>query len=816
MVIALSCRQQLYPFYSVYPLKPRRAEIMNLFKIAENLLISSSPKPWKLQKPIVIQFPVNDICNCRCQMCNIWQQKFDYQITPSELEKALSNPLFSEVISVGVNGGEPTLRKDLPDLVDILFQKLPKLSGISLITNSLNASQVIERITEIGQVIKSYNGNLDVMVSLDGVGEVHDKVRGRKGNFENAVKVIDFIQNNELVSSCRLGCTVIKENIYDVDDLLEFALSKNIYIKYRLGIPHQRLYSKHVVEPFDLTFEEKYHFAVFLENLIRFYEESESQVFFYQSLIGQLIYQKARSAGCDWQHRGATLSARGELLYCAVESKTLGSAISEDAERLYFDNSQHLTEIVKNKCDTCAHDYVGLPPTKVLLKNYAKKISSRLGLSKQGIKENKIIKPLIFLRQKLNFNRRMAAYGLNPSNTSQSNPVLQFPTNSTNKRKILICGWYGTETLGDKAILGGVINALSKSLETMEIHLASLEPYISQMTIHQMPELEGCELHPIPEAIQIASSMDLVVFGGGPLMALSQLSDMIAIFQQALEAKVPTLIAGCGVGPLGASFYNDAIKLLLTQASHRIYRDQKSKQIAQTLGIDVTLDQIAEDPAFTWLQNVGANDSEPKVATPEHKTLILGLRDWPYHEYAYYMSLAEAESLKNRFEAEVIKALEQLVAKYENLKIIPFPMCTNHIGNDDRWFYRKLFRNAHKIHDSLDFSYLGAEISPEECVKIFKSASVALTMRFHSLVFALSTGLPTVAIDYTMGRGKVKSLAEKYQVPYVSLGSISAEFIVDSLSDYLNKEPRYSHYSGATQPLKFTNAVTKFIKSLEP
>ncbi|MFM5997805.1 MAG: radical SAM protein, partial [Dolichospermum sp.] len=175
--------------------------MMKLIDSIYSFYLTTRPKPWKLQKPLVIQFPVNDICNCRCQMCNIWHQKFDYQITPSELEKALSNPLFSEVKTIGVNGGEPTLRKDLAELVDILFRKLPKLSNISLITNSLNSSQVTERITEIGQVIKSHNGLLDVMVSLDGVGEVHDRVRGRKGNFENAVKVIDFIQNNELVSS---------------------------------------------------------------------------------------------------------------------------------------------------------------------------------------------------------------------------------------------------------------------------------------------------------------------------------------------------------------------------------------------------------------------------------------------------------------------------------------------------------------------------------------------------------------------------------------------------------------------------------------
>ncbi|MEH2342466.1 MAG: polysaccharide pyruvyl transferase family protein [Nostoc sp.] len=790
---------------------------MNILKLAEDFFITIYPKPWKLRKPVVIQFPVNDICNSKCQMCNIWQQKLDYQITPSELKKALSSPLFSEVKFVGVNGGEPTLREDLPELVDILFQKLPKLSNISLITNSLNSTQVIKRITEIGQVIKSHKGHLDVMVSLDGVDEVHDRVRGRKTNFINAVKVIDFIKNNELVSSHRLGCTVIKENIYGVNELLEFAIRNDIYIKYRLGIPHQRLYSKGVVEPFDLTFEEKYHFAIFLENLIKLYEKSDIQVFFYKSLIGQLMYQKSRVAGCDWQHRGVTLSARGELLYCAVESKRLGSAVSEDAERLYFDNSQHLAEIVKTKCDTCTHDYVGLPPTKVLLKSYAKKTLKKLGISNKKIKDIRLLKPLILLRQTLTFNKRMAAYDLNPAKLSHSQPALRYLTNHVEKRKVLICGWYGTETLGDKAILGGVINALHGSLGTMELHLASLEPYISQMTIQQMPELQGCQLHSIADAVEIASAMDLVVFGGGPLMALSVLADMIAIFQKAVDAKVPTLIAGCGVGPLGASCYNQAIKYLLLQASHRIYRDQKSKQIAQMLGVDTSSDQVAEDPAFTWLQSCISSNCDLQTPTDPSQplTLLLGLRDWPYYEYAYGLGATEAKQLKQRFEGEVIIAIQKLLYKYPKLKLIPFPMCTNHIGHDDRWFYQNLFRKYPDIYQALDLNYLKAEMSPLEAVKTFKSASVALTMRFHSLVFALSTGLPAVAVDYTLGKGKVKSLAEKYNVLYMSLDQVNADFIFESISKLLDTKKYQERTIIHTHDLHFHSAVNQFIKSLD-
>jgi polysaccharide pyruvyl transferase WcaK-like protein/sulfatase maturation enzyme AslB (radical SAM superfamily) len=786
---------------------------MTLLSSIQNIYLSTKPKPWTPQKPEVLQFPVNDVCNSRCQMCNIWEQKFDYQISPKELEKALSNPLFSEVKTVGVNGGEPTLRKDLSELVDVLFRKLPKLSTIGLITNSFNSQQVIQRITEVGHIIKTHRGNFDVMVSLDGFAELHDKVRGRKGNFDNAVKVIDFIQNSELVHSRRLGCTVIKENILGVHDLLEFALSKDIYIKYRLGIPHQRLYSKNVIEPFDLSFEEKYHFAIFLENLINFYETSEAQIFFYKSLINQLIYQMPRQAGCDWQHKGATLSARGELLYCAVESKTLGSAISEDAEKLYFDNHEHLAEIVKNKCDSCTHDYVGMPTTKILLNNYVKSSFKKLGLSIQDLKSTKLFTQLRYIKEQENFKRRMSKYNIKGLN---SKPATHFPKTITGKPKILICGWYGTETLGDKGILGGVIYALKASLGDIELHLVALEEYICEMTVRQMPELEGCTLHSVDNAVKIASLMDLVVFGGGPLMAIPNIADMAGIFQKAVDAKVPTLIAGCGVGPLGSSYHNEAIKSLLLLASHRIYRDKKSLELAKKLGVDTSADKIAEDPAFTWLKTCISEDilNKEERQTTSQPTLLLGLRDWPYFQYANKLSTKDAISIKENFEKEVIAALEQLSSKYSTLKIIPFPMCTNHIGDDDRWFYRDLFRKSSNLNHVLDLTYLGKEISPTEAVKVFKSSTVALTMRFHSLVFALSCEIPAVAVDYTLGSGKVKSLAEKYNVPYKSLDSINANFIVSSVSEIIDINTKMEQKSIENETLNFTNEVMNFVKNL--
>lgn len=786
-------------------------------------LLYSSSAPWKLQKPVVIQFPVNDICNARCQMCNIWQQKYDYQISPEELKAALSNPLYSEVRGVGVNGGEPTLRRDLADLVGVLFESLPKLSHISLITNSLNSSQVIERIGEIGAVIQQCGGSLDVMVSLDGVGEIHDKVRGRKGNFENAVKVIDFIKSSQLVNTHRLGCTVIKENVFGVEELLEFALKKNIYIKYRLGIPHQRLYSKDVQDPFALAYSEKYHLSVFLENLILHYEESELQKHFYKSLIGQMMYGQPRTAGCDWKHRGATLTARGGLMYCAVESNILGSAISEDSHKLYFDNEAHLKDIVASKCDSCTHDYVGLPARDVFVSLIKSSIRKRLKNVSSG-QASRLAQPILHARRDILFHRKLGSYGLNFNEFRKHLLKAQshhWNPDSPQSRKILICGWYGTETLGDKAILGGVVTSITEVLPDVEIHLVSLEPYISKMTVDQMPELDGCQVHTVSESISFVTSVDMVVFGGGPLMAISPIADMLALFKKASDHHIPTLIAGCGVGPLGSETYNQAIRYLLLNSSFRIYRDLRSKELAESLGVDTSTDEVAEDPAFTWLAgNIRCDDSNLQDQQDEYpgrseRTIILGLRDWPYKEYATHLSIEEGEYLKSQYESAVVTALERVVTHYPDVKIVPFPMCTNHIGNDDRWFYRRLFRGNNHLSPFLDLSCLGKEVSPIDAIQIFRQSSVALTMRFHSLVFALSTGLPTVSIDYTLGRGKVDALAKHYNVPTISLEVISADSVYSAIINLLeNSEDSSKKLHRRQLDNKFPAAVKGFMQSL--
>ena len=51
--------------------------------------------------------------------------------------------------------------------------------------------------------------------------------------------------------------------------------------------------------------------------------------------------------------------------------------------------------------------------------------------------------------------------------------------------KVTIIGWYGTETIGDRAILAGLISLFSKTYDGFEIKLGSLYPFFSQRTINE-------------------------------------------------------------------------------------------------------------------------------------------------------------------------------------------------------------------------------------------------------------------------------------------------------------------------------------------
>lgn len=696
----------------------------------------AGPNPV-LRKPTVLQFPVNDICNSRCQMCRIWEQKRDEEISPEQLGDALDDPFFDAVENVGLNGGEPTLRRDLTKLAEVLMDRLPRLHGLSLITNAIREERVIAAIDQLGHLCRARGKHLDVMVSLDGVGEVHDKVRAVPGNFESAMKVLDHVRASPWVNSCRIGCTIIADNVFEVENVLALAKERGVYARFRLGVPHPRLYSAHLRDPFALDAESVFHVAAFLDTLILEYEHNDERRAFYASLRDQLTEQRPRAAGCAWRNHGATLGPRGEFSYCAVASPVLGNVREAAAAGLYWGGREVLEGILRDSCAGCRHDYEGVGNRRVLARIWARRVLRRL--------PEPVIRPLRSVYRELTDWR---AYWRAPAATPGA-------VNRAGVNRVLFAGWYGTETLGDRAILAGLCALLKEVCPQVIIEVASLNPYVTRETVRLMPELGVSRIVALSSAIDevACGRFSAVAVAGGPLM--TPVREVIALknlLKAAARSGARTALLGCGLGPIemkGAR--NAAIRRMVRTVDVCVLRDAASIRMARDEYRRPAETGQAVDPAFFWVNRVVASRSA--AVSGGRLVVALALREWMTAEYAADLNERAALEIKGRFEHELLRMIRRFKVVAPTAELVPVCMHTLSQGGDDRWFFHRLLADDPLARTAISWR----RRSPKEELALLQAAAGVVAMRFHSVVFALGLGKPLLAIDYTRG-GKIAAL----------------------------------------------------------
>lgn len=132
--------------------------------------------------PINLNFAITYNCNSRCNLCSIWKIKPKNELKLAEIEKIARNAPF--IYSLKITGGEPFIRKDYVDIVRAFHKNLPNLCMLSTPTNALAPDMVYEKVKEtLGFFDKKYI----ISISLDGYKELHEKIRGVKGNYDRAI-----------------------------------------------------------------------------------------------------------------------------------------------------------------------------------------------------------------------------------------------------------------------------------------------------------------------------------------------------------------------------------------------------------------------------------------------------------------------------------------------------------------------------------------------------------------------------------------------------------------------------------------------------
>lgn len=163
-------------------------------------------------------------CPMRCKMCNVWKYPTEEkdEITPKDLE-VLPNLNF-----INVTGGEPFIREDLPEIIEVLYTKAPR---IVISTSGWYSDRVIklaERFPNIG-----------IRISIEGLSQCNDDLRGREGGFDNGLRTLLELKRMG-IKDIGFGQTISNNNSNDILPLYE--LSKNLGMEFATAAFHNSYY----------------------------------------------------------------------------------------------------------------------------------------------------------------------------------------------------------------------------------------------------------------------------------------------------------------------------------------------------------------------------------------------------------------------------------------------------------------------------------------------------------------------------------------------------------------------------------------------
>lgn len=121
--------------------------------------------------PILVLEP-HPRCNCRCVMCDIWKSTDSRELKPAQLEGHLADIEALGVQWAVFTGGEPLMHSDLFRLTRMLRARSIR---VTILSSGLLLARHAARIRADAD---------DVIVSLDGPPEIHNRIRGVPRAFE--------------------------------------------------------------------------------------------------------------------------------------------------------------------------------------------------------------------------------------------------------------------------------------------------------------------------------------------------------------------------------------------------------------------------------------------------------------------------------------------------------------------------------------------------------------------------------------------------------------------------------------------------------
>jgi MoaA/NifB/PqqE/SkfB family radical SAM enzyme len=316
---------------------------------------------FQVLPPTIFQFVTNYRCNARCAMCNIWQAPHKHEMTAQELAALMDpDPLFDSVEDLLVMGGESSLRSDFVDIVAYLVRRLPKARGLSLVTNGFLPKRILEQTEAILGLIESKKIKLSMSVSLDGIGALHDQVRGIPGAFDKALETIAGLQALQKRHDFWLGVgyVLMHQNLRQAQELREWAEARGLDVSFQMVAFHDTYISNQDRQgDVDFRPEDRDDLIVFMQQLAGERSLTNWAALYWSDMVRMYRDGAPRMTPCPFAMDGVALDAYGDVYYC-LSSPKIGNVNEEKRSvgEIYHDPKNlrfRAAELRQRMCPGC-------------------------------------------------------------------------------------------------------------------------------------------------------------------------------------------------------------------------------------------------------------------------------------------------------------------------------------------------------------------------------------------------------------------------------------------------------------------------------
>lgn len=267
-------------------------------------------------------------CNAKCNMCDCWRD-------PSRPEDEIQMDTIKklpEMAFTNITGGEPFIRKDLPEIVEELYKKTDR---IVISTNGYFTDRIIDlckRFPKIG-----------IRISIEGMQETNDAIRGLPNGWQRGYETLKTLVEMGH-PDVGFGMTVQDMNCEDLVPLYE--LSDQMGMEFATATLHNSFYFRKT----DNKIDDKYHVAQNFESLINELLQSKSpkkwfRAYFNHGLINY-IYGNKRLLPCDMSKDAFFIDPFCDVIPCnGMEQKAVMGNLKESADWQTLWNSEQAEKV---------------------------------------------------------------------------------------------------------------------------------------------------------------------------------------------------------------------------------------------------------------------------------------------------------------------------------------------------------------------------------------------------------------------------------------------------------------------------------------